>query len=685
MATVIDSLIVELGLDPRKFNDGQRAALDAFKKTSEQARKSGREIEESGDKAAQSITKLTSTVLSMFAAFAAGVGIASFTKDILSADAALGRLSGNLGESPQDLYAWQKAAERVGGSADSVASTFENVSKSLVELRTQGKLMPREFSDLRALTGINIELYKGPVRFLNDASVALKKLYDIDPSRAHSVAQALGIDDATATMMFKNGAGLKKILDDIEKGAPSDGTIAASQKLQETWARLSETATGLANKILTELAPTIERLLKQFTEWLDKNKDLISDDVVKWIGDFASGIKTLAQDANDIAQAFGGWKTAIEGIVIAFAAIKAMQLVSLLGGIKGALGPVALAAGGVYAFDKAGGLNGIPDAMKPMFLEMEKKRRGFNVSDIRQSNQPDYGALTRDPSMHGEALANGRMPDTTVNGVPVSQSNPLPVEIKNGSSGSSGGFWSSVGNAISSFFGSPAAAADMPSNGASSPATYPKYTGGGNPGAKGWWTEERQAHAVNRLMSEAGFSEAGARGFVSRWKNVEATGGPASVNPTSGAFGIAQWLGSRKTGIAGNTNFDDQLSHVIKEVQSTERRAGDLARRAKTADEGATAASMFERAEGYNPRTGRDFFTGTTAAGVPGIAIGAKGIAAMNSATTNNNTSNSSSVNATIGTVNVNAPNATDANGVAAGIGGGIKNSISALANFGLR
>lgn len=133
----------------------------------------------------------------------------------------------------------------------------------------------------------------------------------------------------------------------------------------------------------------------------------------------------------------------------------------------------------------------------------------------------------------------------------------------------------------------------------------------------GWWTAERQAFAVDYLIDNAGLSPYGAAGLVSRWANVESTGaGPASVNPSSGAFGVAQWLGARKAAIYPNKDFVSQLEYAVSELSGSESRAGSVLRQAQSADAAAVGASMYERAEGYNAQTGRDNFTARTAAGV---------------------------------------------------------------------
>ena len=152
----------------------------------------------------------------------------------------------------------------------------------------------------------------------------------------------------------------------------------------------------------------------------------------------------------------------------------------------------------------------------------------------------------------------------------------------------------------------------------------PKWMGGtgggqagGSIGKGGWWTQEREQHAVDYLKSQ-GVSELGAKALVSRWRNVEASGGPGSRN-SIGAWGIAQWLGGRKNGIDGDADFDHQLAHVAKELHSSESRALGILNAAKTPWEASQGASAFERAEGWNAASNTDNFTARTAKGIASI------------------------------------------------------------------
>lgn len=132
-------------------------------------------------------------------------------------------------------------------------------------------------------------------------------------------------------------------------------------------------------------------------------------------------------------------------------------------------------------------------------------------------------------------------------------------------------------------------------------------------GKGGFWTAERQREAYTALTTRANLSDAGAKALISRWKNVESPQGPTSVNRKSGAFGIGQWLGTRKP---GSTDFAAQLEHVVNELNGSESVAARMLRDAKTPSQGAIGASAYERAEGYNQSTKTDNFTNATLAGM---------------------------------------------------------------------
>ena len=138
----------------------------------------------------------------------------------------------------------------------------------------------------------------------------------------------------------------------------------------------------------------------------------------------------------------------------------------------------------------------------------------------------------------------------------------------------------------------------------------------GNKGVGGWWTDDRIRYAVDRIQKETGATQQGAEAIVARWAGVEAPGGPTSSNAINGGhWGIGQWSRERGGPEVGQKSFEDQVSHAINELNTSEKAAGDVLRHATTDEEGARGASMFERGEGYNKYTGIDNYTYVTPVG----------------------------------------------------------------------
>ena len=150
----------------------------------------------------------------------------------------------------------------------------------------------------------------------------------------------------------------------------------------------------------------------------------------------------------------------------------------------------------------------------------------------------------------------------------------------------------------------------------------------GNLGVRGFWTADKEEQAYDALVAQ-GASPDAAVGLISRWRYVEFSGGPTSVNPGSGAFGIGQWLTARrKRAIAGDTDFAHQLAYVGKEWSGDELRSFVLATAVKGDDEAARAATAYERAEGWNAGFNTDFYTARTKAGIAQVRKELEGLVA---------------------------------------------------------
>ncbi|MGE8129006.1 phage tail tip lysozyme [Methylobacterium sp. NPDC080182] len=584
MATVIDSLIVSLGLDPSGFTKGQKEAAASIAKTREQAQKHGAGIEKSMDGAAEAVDRLARNALKLFAVFTAGRAIKDFVADVTSADAALGRLAKSVGSTPDVISSLGNAVARNGGSATAAAGSFERLADSINEIKVTGNssILPFLYR-LQGLGGKQINLNKELSETFGDLAENAKNIADKSgvPFATYLLKQA-GVDRDTAALLVKGREAYNKALAESRRiGIVRKEDTEAAQKLETSLESLRQTSEGFGRTILTAITPTVTDLIERMREWVTANQDWIKTEIVAKVREFAdwlksidwnsilSGIRGFIRGADDAAKAVGGWKVVAEAFFALWAASKMAALFApLLLQIAG----VRLALLGLGPFGAALlGLGALGGAAALATADQLPKVLG---RDGAAGVDPATGGATERPTMDLYGREGGARP-----------------------------WLRRQWNRTKSFFGG--------GDGVHRRASLKPYSG--KSGVGSWWTPERQQHAIDRLKA-GGVSEIGARALVARWAAVEAPQGPASVNPKSGAFGIGQWLGSRKPGINGNTDFDAQIDYALKELKGPEGKALRQLNSAQTNAEAATGASMFERAENYNPRTGQDDWTGKTAA-----------------------------------------------------------------------
>jgi hypothetical protein len=78
---------------------------------------------------------------------------------------------------------------------------------------------------------------------------------------------------------------------------------------------------------------------------------------------------------------------------------------------------------------------------------------------------------------------------------------------------------------------------------------------------------------------------------------------PLSINPNGGAYGIAQWLGSRQKLLKNKPNFDTlqvQLNYIIEEFNNNEKGPGIKLKSSSTFQTAIAAAASYERFEDIN-------------------------------------------------------------------------------------
>ena len=265
MATVIDALVVEFGLDPTKFTSGQKEVVKDIKDLGEQNKKLGDQIEKSAKGAAEQISKMRNQVLALFAIFTAGRGIKEFLADVIATDNQLGRLAPQLHETTQELSQWRGAAVAVGGTADGITGSIQGLVSQFQTFALTGESSVVPY--FRAL-GVNITTVDGHMRKMSAVLLDLAdKFHDMDPARAAAFGKALGFDQGTINLLIQGRAAVQGLLDEQERlGTISPEDAKAGAELNKQLAELSTVSTSLGRTLLTILAPALIFVLKVVKE-----------------------------------------------------------------------------------------------------------------------------------------------------------------------------------------------------------------------------------------------------------------------------------------------------------------------------------------------------------------------------------------------------------------------------------
>ncbi|EPW0368988.1 lytic transglycosylase domain-containing protein [Klebsiella quasipneumoniae] len=295
-ATVIDALLITLGLDTSDFRKGQKDVSDDLKKQREDAKKTAKEMAEQGKKAAAFFGSIKTELLALTGVTVTAGGLMSLVKNTTSSLMDLSIQSKALGMTARELDGFGKAAESAG-------SSFERITAALqgFQAAKQGSLFGDTsspiFSGMRmltALTGDTFDVYSKDAKSL--ARSYLESLRKVkDPNIRRQIGAMGGFDDAT---IQRNQEG--RFLPDVDRLTKSSGITDASVKgakeFTEAWAELGQNLDTVKNQIYVGLIPTIRDLNGLLIEWSSGNAKS------------SSFFKELKRDINDITGIdLGSW------------------------------------------------------------------------------------------------------------------------------------------------------------------------------------------------------------------------------------------------------------------------------------------------------------------------------------------------------------------------------------------
>lgn len=341
MPSVIDSLVVTLGLDSKGFAEG-------VKGSSEQ------------------LAGFTRKLVGMFIAVRGLEDVVGYFKDLHAQLAEIGFTSKNLGVAGTELKKLGEVAELFGGQMGDAAESVQGLQASVFNLRFKGQVS----ENLMMLQRFGVAYLDAAGHARNfrdiakDASAVIErqaKIAGLNKGERFQLAQSMGFTGGIASAVAQGGKGLEDALGkaEVDQRALTEKTISGQIQLDHDITRLREATAAQSSVILARMTPALQSL----NLWLRKLADDLLPKVVKAIDALVAFFKnpppwlqTLEKIATDIAAALGPIGTliaAIGGLTLALGVGGA-----LVGAITGIAPAVAagLALGTAIANLKSGGL-----------------------------------------------------------------------------------------------------------------------------------------------------------------------------------------------------------------------------------------------------------------------------------------------------------------------------------------
>lgn len=278
MATIIDSLLVTLGLDSSEF-DSKRSKVDkGLKSTGDEADKTGKKLKQSGKSGAEGYETLTKSAAKFLALIGGTMAVKRFIEQTIESSAALALLSRNLGESVNTISAWSNAAELAGGIAEGLQGTMDMLSKSQTELQLTGQsgLIPY-FTAL----GVGLADVNGKARPVNDILLDLSERFArMDRTTANNFGRMMGIDQGTMQLLLKGRTEVElMIARQKEYGAVTKKQAEEGARLKFMMRESTQTFVAFGRELLSKATPAIEKffqIMADFGAWAQNHQEFIT-------------------------------------------------------------------------------------------------------------------------------------------------------------------------------------------------------------------------------------------------------------------------------------------------------------------------------------------------------------------------------------------------------------------------
>lgn len=307
MASVIDTLLIELGLDTSKYQKGQKEAEGSLRKLGKTQEEQTKKINESSKTIAEGFNKARNELVGLAAAAVGARGVGDFISNLVKTQPALGRAATDLNMNIKSLQAWGRVSEYFGGNFDDARQTFQKFAGEITKF-SLGMADPQfagMLTNLLKQSGKTIYDQQGKLKDFGDIYLDLqeilhKKYEEGDVNGKQQVvyaAELLGITGGMNNALRSNTKEVKETLSYMQQLSGSgDKLNEQTNQLNKSWTKIKQITEIMAIDLATGFFDVMEAGFKKLDSWVqasEKRRNNLSPAVKKGMPEFFVGSDLL--------------------------------------------------------------------------------------------------------------------------------------------------------------------------------------------------------------------------------------------------------------------------------------------------------------------------------------------------------------------------------------------------------
>jgi hypothetical protein len=263
MATVIDTLLVTIGLKSVEFEAGVGKSKAELKQLQKEAEETTKKLRELGQRGGDSMKELAVHALEFMGVMASIGAMVAFTEHTVKAQVAMGRLAEEAHVTVEDLSALQIASVKLGGSEEGVNASITSLGEKMSVLGTRVRGAKQAAIGFEQL-GLNPIHMKGkPVA--ETLQIISDKMRGMEFFKAKKLGAILGVtDEGMIRAMIQGGEEFRKITDEARKYAATAEDVKSAREFEDQQKDLTATLNKVGMTLLTTVMPALHAFMDGF-------------------------------------------------------------------------------------------------------------------------------------------------------------------------------------------------------------------------------------------------------------------------------------------------------------------------------------------------------------------------------------------------------------------------------------